>query len=126
MLPRGASEELQHANAPPIVTQWARVLPDWIEVWHAPRFIDPTLDVLGQGEKEAIALAEVHRIESKVLLLLDEEAARREAVARSIAVTGTLGVLKAAAAKGWINLANAFERLQDTNSASVLHCCGSC
>jgi len=57
-------------------------------------------------------LAELYQKETAVLLLLDEEAARQQAAARQIAATGTLGVLKSAAAYGWIDLVQAFGRLQ--------------
>ena len=115
ILPRGAWQELQHAGAPTPVKQWAQSLPDWIEVREAPVPIDPDLEALGKGEQEAIALAELYRSESPVLLLLDERAAREHAAARKIASTGTLGVLRAAAARGWIDLAAALDRLRQTN-----------
>ena len=99
VLPRGAWEELRHANTPLAVAKWAYALPTWVEVWDSPGFVDPKLETLGRGEKEAITIAEHHRKRSEVLLLLDEEAARKHAAARSIATTGTLGILKAAAAK---------------------------
>ena len=36
ILPRGAWQELQNADAPPPVKLWAQALPDWIEVREAP------------------------------------------------------------------------------------------
>jgi predicted nucleic acid-binding protein len=100
ILPRGAWQELQHTATPPAVVHWARTLPNWIEVRDAPASTDPSLEALGKGEREAIALAELYRHESGVLLLLDEQAARQQAATRRIAATGTLGVLKAASAEG--------------------------
>lgn len=100
VLPRGAWEELQHPNAPLVVAQWARALPHWIEVWHPPESLDAALDALGQGEREAIAIAELHQNKSEIMLLLDEVAARKEAIARGIAITGTLGILKSRCGKG--------------------------
>jgi predicted nucleic acid-binding protein len=82
ILPRGAWQELQHADAPAPVKHWAQALPDWIEVREAPVPIDLGLETLGKGEQEAIALAELYRSESPVLLLLDERAAREHAAAR--------------------------------------------
>ena len=108
-------QELQHADAPAPVKQWAQALPDWIEVREAPIPIDPDLEALGKGEQEAIALADLYRSESPVLLLLDERAACEHAAARNIASTGTLGVLRAASARGWIDLAAALDRLRQTN-----------
>jgi predicted nucleic acid-binding protein len=103
--------------------QWARQLPPWIEILEAPSSADPRLAALGKGERAAILLAELHVAEAGVLLLLDEETARREAAFRHIAATGTLGVLKSAAAQGWIDLTEAFDRLRRTNflvSAALL------
>ncbi len=115
ILPRGAWQELQHPSTPRAVVQWARTLPDWMEVRDAPTSTDPALEALGTGEREAITLAELYRPGSDVLLLLDERAARQEAATRRIAATGTLGVLKAVAAKDWIDLEQAFRRLRETN-----------
>ena len=100
ILPRGAWLELQHADAPAPVKQWAQSLPDWIEVREAPASIDPDLEALGKGEQEAIALAELYRSELPVLLLLDERAAREHAAARKIASTGTRGVSKSSRRSG--------------------------
>lgn len=117
ILPQAAWDELKHPGAPVTVSQWANALPGWIEVKSAPNAAhpDPSLDTLGAGEREAIALAELYRTETEVLLLLDEEAARQQAATRQIKATGTLGVLKSAAQHGWIDLAQAFARLQQTN-----------
>jgi predicted nucleic acid-binding protein len=50
-----------------------------------------------------------------VLLLLDEDAARREASFRQLPSTGILGVLRAASRRGWVDLTEAFARLGLTN-----------
>jgi predicted nucleic acid-binding protein len=84
-------------------------------VREAPESTDPALEALGPGEKQALALAELYRNEVEVLLLLDEQAAREHAAMRQIKATGTLGVLKAAAAQGWVDLTTAFGRLRQTN-----------
>jgi predicted nucleic acid-binding protein len=123
ILPVAACEELQHPDAPVAVGQWARQLPSWIELREAPASADPRLAALGKGERAAIVLAELYAPEPGVLLLVDEEAARKEAALRHIAATGTLGVLKSAAAQGWINLGEAFDSLRRTNfrvSAALL------
>lgn len=91
------------------------VVPDWVEIRDAPEYADPRLEVLGDGEKQAIILAELYCVGSPVLLLLDEAEARRHARARHIATTGTLGILKAFAVNGWIELPEAFGRLRASN-----------
>ena len=117
VLPHAAWDELKHPGAPAAVSRWANPLPPWVEVQRAQNSaqLDPALASLGGGEREAIALAELYRDQTEVLLLLDEDAARKQAAARSIAATGTLGVLKSAAAHGWIDLAEFFTRLRGTN-----------
>lgn len=117
VLPQAAWDEMQHPCPPAAVSKWASALPSWIEIRRAPENTpsDPGLASLGSGEREAIALAELYRSETDVLLLLDEEAARKQAAARQLAATGTLGVLKSAAAQGWIDLSQSFSRLRQTN-----------
>jgi predicted nucleic acid-binding protein len=67
---------------------------------------------LGAGESEAISLA----LELKAdVLLMDERKGRREALARGIAVAGTLNILESAAARGLVNLPEAIIRLQRTS-----------
>ena len=117
VLPQAARDELMHPYAPAAVSKWANSLPAWIEIQQAPgsAHSDSALASLGSGEREAIALAELYRSHTEVLLLLDEEAARKQAAARQLAATGTLGVLKSAAGQGWIDLAQVFARLRQTN-----------
>jgi predicted nucleic acid-binding protein len=117
VLPRAACDELTHPYAPAAVSKWANSLPPWIEIQQAPSsaYSDSALAALGSGEREAIALAELYRSQTEVLLLLDEDAARKQAAARHLAATGTLGVLKSAAEQGWIDLPQAFARLRQTN-----------
>lgn len=71
--------------------------------------ITPELDV---GERAAIALAEKMRAD---LLLIDETEGRAEAVRRSLRVTGTLGVLRAAAQEELIDVPDVLTRLASTN-----------
>jgi predicted nucleic acid-binding protein len=48
------------------------------------------------------------------LLLMDEAAGRAEAARRGIPTTGTLGILRDAAADGLVDLGTAFAKLQAT------------
>lgn len=66
---------------------------------------------LGPGEAEALALAEEIKAD---LILLDDRAARVEALRRGLLVTGTIGVLLDAAEHGLINLQDALDRLVRT------------
>jgi predicted nucleic acid-binding protein len=111
LVPEQVIGELTETGAPDIVRLWTRVLPDWIEVRsvtvdaRAMAHLDP-------GERAAIVLAEVER---DALLLMDDAAGRMEATRRGIPSTGTLGVLRAAAEKDWVDLPAVLGRLRQTN-----------
>jgi predicted nucleic acid-binding protein len=49
------------------------------------------------------------------LILLDEKSARRIAAERGMRITGTLGILGEAAARGIVDLPTAIDRLRGTN-----------
>lgn len=110
IIPHAVYAELQHQGAPRIVTDWTLKLPDWVEVQtvSAP---DPGLE-LGIGEREAITLALSLKADA---LLLDERKGRREAIARGVAVLGTLNILEQAAERGLVDLPQAFGALLQTN-----------
>jgi predicted nucleic acid-binding protein len=64
---------------------------------------------LGEGEREAIALAlELHAD----VLLLDDKKARRIAQEQGVSVAGTLGLLKVAHDRGLIEMPDAIHRLR--------------
>jgi len=67
---------------------------------------------LHDGETAAINLA---RELNADLLLIDEVQGRREAAARNIPLTGTIGVLEMAAAANLLDLKEAFERVKRTD-----------
>ena len=90
----------------------SRVPLEWLEIRATTAPPDRTLSHLGQGERQAIQLAEELSAE---LLLVDEKAARREAAKRNLRTTGTLGILDLAADKGLVDFAQAFERLKETS-----------
>ena len=69
-------------------------------------------DDLDTGERSAIALAEILHAD---LLLIDEAAGRAEAKRRHLRVTGTLGVLRAGAELGLVNVPDLIERLPATS-----------
>lgn len=100
LIPEGVRAELLHPHAPAVVRRWAQALPEWIEVRKASD-LDLEADLgradRDRGEREAISLALEHNTD---LVLLDDRKARRVAVERGLRVTGTLGILEAAAARG--------------------------
>jgi len=67
---------------------------------------------LDPGERAAIALAEKIRAD---LILIDETDGRTEALRRNFRVTGTLGVLRAAAVEGLVDVRSVLNRLAATS-----------
>lgn len=121
VVPQEVLSELTTPVAPRGVREWARTLPNWIEVRSVPVSDDPALSNPDPGERSAIALAQS---ETGALLLIDEAAGRREASRRGISNTGTLGILHAAALAELIDLPSALGRLLATNfrvSISLAH-----
>lgn len=105
--------ELTDSGAPIEVLKWIQARPDWLEVRAVrQKQDDPALQQLDPGERAAILLAGE---EPEVLLLIDDAAGRAEANRRDIANTGTLGILKAAAALHLLDLPAALTRLAATN-----------
>jgi Domain of unknown function (DUF3368) len=100
-------------SAPATVAAWIKDRPSWLEVCHVALPPGEGFEALDPGEAEASTLAEEHG--PQVLLLMDEETGRLEAARRSIKTIGTLGVLDDAAARGFVQLEMALERLKLTN-----------
>jgi predicted nucleic acid-binding protein len=110
IIPNAVYAELLSPGAPQVVNKWVLSLPGWVEVHTAPS-VDLTLQ-LGAGESEAITLALALKAD---VLLMDERKGRREALARGLAVTGTLNILDAAAERGMIDLRETISRLRQTS-----------
>jgi predicted nucleic acid-binding protein len=111
VVPPAVASELSHERTPEVVRSWLAAKPDWLRV-QSPAHIETTLQLKDAGEIEAISLA----LELKAdLLLADDRKARREAMTRGLSVTGAIGVLESAAARGLIDLRVAFDRLRLTD-----------
>jgi len=113
LMPEAVARELSNAGAPAVVREWMRKLPTWIDVRPVPPdAISMIMDDLDLGERAAIALAETAHAD---LLLIDEAAGRAEAKRRQLRVTGTLGVLRAGAEQGMVNVPDLLERIKATS-----------
>jgi predicted nucleic acid-binding protein len=114
ILPAVVRDELGHPKAPPVVQDWIANPPEWVDIRQSPatHIQDIALAGLDAGEEDAIALAlELHAD----LLLMDDEEGATAARAKGLEVTGTLGILRLAAQRRLLNLAEAFDRIKRTN-----------
>jgi predicted nucleic acid-binding protein len=110
IIPRAVHDELLHSGTPEAVRRWIDNPPPWLEV-RSPSHLEANIS-LGQGEIEAISLAmEIHAD----LLLMDDRVARRTAENRGLSVVGTLNVLGESAARGFLDLSAALDKLRQTN-----------
>jgi hypothetical protein len=111
LIPPVVFQELQHARTPPMVRAWVEHLPPWLIV-RAPSVLDASLAV-DEGEREAICLA---REVQAAVLLMDDRKGRAEALRCGLRVTGTIGVLEGAAARGLVDFPHAMQQLWQTSA----------
>jgi predicted nucleic acid-binding protein len=109
LVPRAVLIEMQHSEAPPEVHKWALATPTWLEVVEVLHLDTSLAMELGDGEREAISLAlDVHA----EVLLIDERAGRREALARHLEVAGTLAILLQASLRGYLDFPAVLKQLR--------------
>jgi len=106
LIPAAVRDELQSADAPDPIARFMAAAPAWLETRHVSE-VDPQLQHLGRGEREAITLAASLAAGS---VLIDERKGRLVARECGLAVSGTLGVLDLAARRGLVNLSEALRR----------------
>jgi predicted nucleic acid-binding protein len=113
IVPEAVLRELTSSKAPQPVKDWLSAPPSWLRVESVSLSeIELVTSELDLGEREAIAIAHLLRAD---LLLMDELAGRAEARRLNLRVTGTLGILRAAAEKGLIDVPEILARLGDTS-----------
>ncbi len=111
LIPAAVREELQSARAPEAIALFMAAAPAWLETRQVSD-VDPKLQHLDRGEREAITLA----LEmSADVVLLDERRGRQAARVSGLTVSGTLGVLDLADRRGLANFSDAIDRLKTTN-----------
>jgi len=120
VVPEAVRRELVHPRGPEKVRERISASPSWMKVepvGSGGEGIRPLegergdLQELDPGEREAILLA---ARDGTGLLLIDERAGRLVARKLGVTVTGTIGVLGAAAQKGLIDPARAVRDLRET------------
>ncbi len=112
LVPQAVLAELRHADAPEAVRKWSFSPPSWIGVKEGSAPTTTGMEKLQAGEQAAILLAQLVKAN---VILLDEKSARQVAVDRGLQVTGTLGILGEASARGLVDLTAAIKRLRTTN-----------
>jgi predicted nucleic acid-binding protein len=113
IIPEAVLRELTDNRAPDPVRDWLSKPPSWFRVQSVPADeLALVTSELDPGEREAIALAQLLEAD---LLLIDEAMGRAEAHRRSLRVTGTLGILRAAAERGLIHVTEILARLRETS-----------
>ncbi len=113
VIPEEVLSELTSPGAPSTVSGWLSMPPSWLSVASVSAdTIASVTESLDLGERAAIALAETLHAD---LLLMDEAAGRREANRRHIRVTGIVGVLLAAAERGFVDVPKVLNRLKATS-----------
>lgn len=120
LVPKTVRRELGHPQGPENVRGWIETAPSWLSVGEV-RSTGETqvsdseagdLQSLDPGEREAIVLAKQRDAE---FLLIDERAGRRVARAHGVPVTGTIGVLGAAAKNGHVDAVRVTKALRGTS-----------
>ena len=111
-VPDAVHQELCHPTAPPMLQERIARHPSWLEVMPIDLDDDAALQPLGAGERAAIALALSMHAD---LILIDERKGTSVAIAKGFTVTGTLGILRLAAQRGLVDLADTITKLKLTN-----------
>lgn len=113
VVPEAVATELCSVLAPAAVRDWISRPPSWVKVVPVePEQVQTVTDDLDLGERSAIALAITLHAD---LLLIDEAEGRAEAKRRNLRVTGTLGVLRAGAEQGLVDVPDLLSRLKTTS-----------
>ncbi len=113
VVPESVADELSAGGAPSQVSRWMSQPPTWLRTLSVSAADLATIEEeLDEGERAAIALAVTMRAD---LLLIDEAAGRAEAGRLGLRFTGTLGVLRAAADEGMLDVKDVLARLRSTN-----------
>ncbi len=112
LIPPEVRAELDRPQTPASVRAWVAAPQSWLAVRPGPDGTDPALAELDPGERAAIALALAIGAGT---VLMDDRAGVRAALAKGLAVLGTIGVLDRAARRGLVDLEAAFTRLRATN-----------
>ncbi len=108
IIPQAVFDEMQREKTPQEVKAWIDARPTWLEVRQADRSIFIPKKRLGDGEREALALAKELHADA---VLMDDRDGITEAHRNTITTYPTITILRKAAQKKLLNLPEAIERL---------------
>ena len=112
-IPAAVAAEAMHPNAPIELRNWMQNLPAWAAIADTPGTMLPATMGLGRGEAAAITMA-WECATTETLLILDDLAARNLCQKLQLRITGTGGVITAAAVVGLIDFETTMDKLQAT------------
>jgi predicted nucleic acid-binding protein len=111
IVPQAVVTELQREKTPQIVREWITSAPSWLEIKRADISLFASTKKLGDGEREAIALA----IELQAAaILIDDRDGIKEARRQNLTVVSTLSLLEQAARMELLELPATIDRLKQT------------
>lgn len=112
VIPQAVFDEMQREKTPQVVKAWLEARPTWLEVGQAGRSIFIPKKKLGDGEREALALAKELHADA---VLIDDRDGITEAHRNSITTYPTITILRKAAQEKLLNRPEAIERLSSQN-----------
>lgn len=118
IIPQAVADELQHAHTPVPINSWMQSPPIWLKVKQADLALFTPHKLIGQGEREAIALA----LELKAaVVLMDDRGATQEAERAGLFTLPTILMLEEAAQQDLIDLPQVLARLRQTRFYAAPH-----
>jgi predicted nucleic acid-binding protein len=95
IIPPAVHTELANLKAPTTVREWIANAPSWLQIRSIPEVVAESI----QAD----------------LLLIDDRAGVKAALNKGLRLTGTLGILDAAAERGLVDFGQAIRALEDTS-----------
>lgn len=112
IIPEKVAEELQRPKTPQKIKDWMQSRPAWLEVRKADTSLFTPKRKIGDGEREAFALALALKADA---VLLDDKDAAVEAQHHNITIIPTFTILERAAARNFIDLPKTVDAMRKTS-----------
>lgn len=112
IIPEKVDEELQRPKTPQKIKNWIQARPTWLKVRKADVLLLVPVRKIGDGEREALALA----LELKAdVVLMDDKDAAAEAQRHHILTVPTFAILEQAAARNLLDLPTTVDAMRKTS-----------